>query len=86
MRQTKKWNRWGYLELVGCLLELDLELHHGGGPAGADDGGERHDGRHGLRGLGLAAPEVELLDHPAAAAVAPGGEQRRGVGGGVRVG
>uniref|UniRef100_J3NDJ7 Uncharacterized protein n=1 Tax=Oryza brachyantha TaxID=4533 RepID=J3NDJ7_ORYBR len=86
MQQTKKWNRKGDLELVGCLLELDLELHHGGGPAGADYGGERHDGCHGLRGLGLAPPEVELLDPPAA--VAPGGEERRGgvVGGGGGVG
>lgn len=61
------------LELVGCLLELNLELHHGGGPAGADDGSERHDGGHRLRGLGLAAPEVELLDH---ASGAPGGGGR----------
>jgi len=68
------------LELIRRLLELDLELHHGGGPAGADDGGERHDGGHRLRGLGLAAPEVELLDD---AAGGPGGRRRGRLGGRV---
>lgn len=71
------------LELVRRLLELDLELHHGGGPAGADDGSERHDGGDRLRGLGLAAPEVELLDD----AAGPGGRRRGGrVGRGIGAG
>jgi hypothetical protein len=70
-----------HLELVGCLLELDLELHHGGAPAGPDDGGERHDGGHRLRGVGLAAPQVELLNHTPAAGT--GGRERVRRGGGA---
>jgi hypothetical protein len=70
-----------HLEHVACLLELDLELHHGGGPAGPDDGGERHDGGHRLRGVGLAAPQVELLNHTPAAGT--GGRERVRRGGGA---
>jgi hypothetical protein len=69
-----------HLEHVACLLELDLELHHGGGPAGPDDGGERHDGGHRLRGVGLAAPQVELLDHTSAASTRGREQVRRGGG------
>lgn len=66
-RTEKKFD----LESVGTLLELDFEFHHGGGLAGADDGGEGHDGGYGLGEIRLLPPEVELVDDaegPAAAA------------------
>jgi len=41
---------------------LDFELHHGGGLAGADDGGQGANGGDGLGQIGVFAPGVELVD------------------------
>lgn len=55
--------RGGYFERIGGVFELDFELHHGGGFAGADDGGEGANGGDGLRQIGVITPLVELVDH-----------------------
>ena len=66
MRKRRKGQnfegRVSYLEGIGGGFELDLELHHGGGPAGPDDGGEGADGGDGLSQVGLIPPAVELID------------------------
>ena len=51
-----------YFEGIGGVFELDFELHHGGGRAGADDGGQGANGGDGLRQIGVLAPGVELVD------------------------
>ena len=50
-------------EGIGGVFELDFELHHGGGLAGADDGGQGANGGHGLRQIGVFGLPVELRYH-----------------------
>ncbi|KAL0917284.1 hypothetical protein M5K25_012335 [Dendrobium thyrsiflorum] len=51
-----------HLERVGCFLELYLELHHGSGLAGTDEGRKGHNRCNGLGQVRLFPPIIEFID------------------------